>query len=70
MITEQSFYFLLQIGLSIILSIIGFLLKKAVANLSKMSSDINDIKQSVLLVATRHEELEKRVTKIELKVYN
>lgn len=68
---------ILQVGLGAILTVISFILSNALKEFRKISNDIKvvsnniaDIKSSVLLVAARHEELEKRVTKIELKVYN
>lgn len=53
-----------------LLAILSFVGGLAVKQLMKMSSDINDIKTTLQVVSSKHEDLEKRVERIEtLTIY-
>jgi len=54
-----------------ILGILGFIGALAVKALMSLANDVSEIKISIREVATKHEDLEERVTRIENKViYN
>ena len=52
------------------IGIFAFIGMLAVNSLIKMSKDLTDIKVAVREVAAKHEETEKRVTRIENHVFN
>lgn len=58
--------------ISILLSIVGYFITKGITksakSLESMADDIGQIKLTVMHVDTKHDELEKRVNKLESKV--
>jgi hypothetical protein len=67
--TALEFKFLVW-AIGILLGILAFVGALAVQQLMKMSSDINDIKTTLQVVSTKHEDLEKRVDRIEKIAYS
>ena len=54
-----------------LLGILGFIGALAVKSLMSLATDVNEIKVSIREVATKHEDLEQRVERIENKlIYN
>lgn len=54
-----------------LLAILGFIGALAVKALMSLAADVNEIKVSIREVATKHEDLEQRVERIENKlIYN
>lgn len=51
-----------------LLGVLGFIGALAVKSLMSLATDVNEIKVSIREVATKHEDLEDRVTKLENKI--
>ena len=66
---DKTIYTLLLWALPILLTILGFIGALAVNALMKLANDVNEIKVSIREVATKHEDLENRIERLENKVY-
>lgn len=67
--TPLEFKFLIW-AIGTLLAILAFVGALSVKQLMKMSQDINDIKTTIQVVSTKHEDLEKRVDRVEaLTIY-
>jgi len=66
-LSENETQFLIWAVLAL-LGILGFIGGLAVKALMSLASDVNEIKISIREVATKHEDLEDRVSKIENKL--
>jgi hypothetical protein len=67
--TPLEFKFLVW-AIGVLLGILAFVGALAVQQLMKMSSDINEIKTTLQVVSTKHEDLEKRVERVEKLTYS
>lgn len=63
---NETIYTLLLWALPVLLGILAFIGSLAVNSLIKMSNDLNDIKVMLKGISVRHDELEKRVCKLEI----
>jgi hypothetical protein len=68
-LTENETHFLLYATITM-LGIFAFIGSIGVNALIKMGRDLNEIKVAVKEVATKHEDIEKRVNKLETKLWN
>lgn len=68
--SDVTIYKLLLWALPLLIAILGFIGALAVKALMKMSNDIGEIKNKLTEVATKHDELDRRVEKIETTLWN
>ena len=66
---NETIYTLLLWALPILLTILGFIGALAVNALMKLANDVGEIKLSIREVATKHEDLESRVERLEDKIF-
>ena len=68
--SDLTIYKLLLWALPVLIAVLGFIGGLAVKALMKMSNDIGEIKNKLTEVATKHDELDRRVEKIEGTLWN
>ena len=68
--TDTIIYKLLIVGTPILLSILSFIGILAVKALIQMSNDLGSIKVTIGEIAAKHDNLEKRVDKVEKKLFH
>jgi hypothetical protein len=66
---NETIYTLLLWAMPILLTILGFIGTLAVKALMKLANDVGEIKLSIREVATKHEDLECRVERLEDKIF-
>lgn len=66
---DHTIYKLLLWAIPILLGVLGFIGSLAVKALMKLSEDVNEIKIDIREVATKHEDLENRMARIEDKIF-
>ena len=66
---DAAIYRILLWALPILLAVLGFIGALVVKQLMNLSSSVNDIKVTLERISTQHEDLERRVHKVEKKIY-
>lgn len=68
--TDETIYKLLLWALPVLISVLAFIGGLAVKSLMKMSNDIGEIKNKLTEVTTKHDELDRRVERLESQIWN
>lgn len=66
---DQTIYKLLLYLIPVLLGILGFIGALMVKQLMKLSDSVNEIRITICEIATKHDDLEKRVDKCEEKIF-
>lgn len=66
---DQTIYQLLLCLIPMLLAILGFIGALMVKQLMKLSDSVNEIKITISKIGTKHDDLEKRVDKLEEKTF-